>query len=562
MNTRKASCVYRDQRFTVSLSSGERWKTLEIALESECIPNHTEQEVSTSNKLCSAARTLLELDATRARVLKQGKVVRIRVNEPHARYSSRLSNASQAMALRPAVQDLIAPLLFDKTTQSKLRPFQLSGIRWLMNHRVGILADDMGLGKTAQALISAEKLIFQGTIRSTLVICPKSLLANWESECVRWVPNLTVVRVMPQRNQSDKVWAAILGRSHIIITSYEQLRTLPTPLLSASLDLVIADEAHRLRRSQAKLVRSFRLLTMERMWALTGTPIERHEVDLATLLSLLEPTRFSAETADLSLPDLRSQARPYILRRLKRDVLTELPQVIDTTETLELTPEQKQTYSSILSKPMSMDVSEVLKRFTLLRSTCDYDPRTSSSSKLDRIVEILNSIREAEEKAVVFSYLLYPLEILESRLKHMDSGQHSVVLTGKTSTKDRELVLRKFKNDKNISFLLCSSRVGGEGLTLTEANHVLFVNEWWNPSANSQARDRVVRLGQERIVHIHRFRCEGTIEESLERILRRKNEAFTNILDAMAIGETLETSRYMELLGNEIREELLRHSSS
>ena len=561
MDTRTELFEWEDQSLIVKLVNDGSRKILEVALESDRVSRQHEHSVTDPGKLSCAASILLSLDANRARVVKQGKVARINVTEPHAHQPYRLSNAKQALALRPTVQDLIAPLLFDRIPQSKLRPFQVTGVRWLLDRRVGILADDMGLGKTAQALIAAEHLITQGNIRSTVVICPKSLLANWEVECGRWVPGLTVLRVMPRKDQSNEVWSAILGRSHVIITSYDQLRSIPTPLRATRLDLVIADEAHRLRRSQAKLVKSFRLMATERLWALTGTPIERHEVDLATLLSLLEPTKFSAQAANIGQTDLRAQARPYILRRMKRDVLSELPRVIDTKEMLELTPKQKQTYTSVMSKPLTMDVSDVLKRFTILRSICDVDPRTGSSSKLDRIIEILHSVREADEKAVVFSYLLQPLEILETRLKRIGSKLQAVVLTGKLTARDREHVLRKFRNDSDVVALLCSSRVGGEGLTLTEANHVLFINEWWNPSANSQARDRVVRLGQERIVHIHRFRCEGTLEEALEQILKRKSEAFTNILDALVIGETPGTSRHLELLGNEIRGELLKHGT-
>ena len=435
MDNRKASYIWEGLKLTVNLVSDGDQRSLEVASETECESPHTEHRITGSEKLCRAARILLELDVTRARAVKQGKVVRISVTQPRPRQPLRMSNASQAMALRPTVQDLIAPLLFDNNSTSNLRQFQVSGVRWLLDHRVGILADDMGLGKTAQALIAAEYLIVKGIIRSILVICPKSLLANWEIECCRWVPSLTVVRATPNRSQADELWAAILGRSHVIITSYEQLRIIPTPFSSTRLELVIADEAHRLRRSQAKLVKSFRLLPVMRMWALTGTPIERHEEDLATLLSLLEPTRFSVQTANLSLPDLRAQARPYILRRMKQDVLSELPQVIDSKEMLELTPKQKRTYSSVLAKPISTEVNDVLKRFMVLRSICDVDPQTGSSSKLDRIVEILYSIREADEKAVVFSYLLQPLEILESRLKRMDPRLHAEVLTGKPPNK-------------------------------------------------------------------------------------------------------------------------------
>ena len=498
-------------------------------------------------KIHYAANIALELDATLPRLVRQGETVRIEVKRPRPRQPSRPRNVDEAMALRPSIQDLIAPLLFEPSPQPTLRPFQQFGVRWLAERQVGILADDMGLGKTAQALRALEELVVRGAIRSAFVICPKSLLANWEAECNRWVPGLTVVRVVPSINESDGVWSAILGRSHIVITSYEQLRSLPDPLASTRMELVITDEAHRLRRSQAKLVKAFRRLTMERIWALTGTPIERHEMDLATLLSLLEPTRFSSHSAATGFSDLRAQARPYLLRRLKQDVLGELPNVIDTKEIVELTGQQQRAYSSARSKPLSKDAGDVLQRFTLLRSICDVEPQSGSSSKLDRIVEILRDVREAGEKAVVFSYLLQPLDVLARRLAQEHPHLGAVTLTGELTTDERERVLRKFKSDESIIALLCSSRVGGEGLTLTEANHVIFINEWWNPSANAQARDRVVRLGQERVVHVHRFRCRETIEEVLDEILSRKNETFANVVDALARGEDLTPSQSKEV---------------
>ena len=422
-----------------------------------------------------------------------------------------------------------------------------------MEHRIGILADDMGLGKTAQALRALEMLVDDGLIRSALVVCPKSLLANWEAECERWVPRLTVVRAVPAKEDSERVWPAILGRAHVIITTYEQLRLLPTSLASEPIELVIADEAHRLRRTQTKLVRAFRLISAERMWALTGTPIERHPADLATLLSLLEPSRFSSKTDNIET-GLRALAQPYLLRRLKADVLRELPEVIDTAETIELTPRQQRAYSKARSEPLPKEVGEVLQRLTILRSICDADPTNGSSAKIDRIVEILQAVQDAGEKAVVFSFTLRPLELLLNRMTQEQPSLGAVTLTGKLTTAERTRAIQRFKSDDGLVALLCSSRVGGEGLTLTEANHVVFINEWWNPSANAQARDRVVRLGQERVVHVHRFRCQGTIEEVLDEILTRKNEAFTNIVDALASGAQLSKKDSDELLSEVIRE--------
>ena len=504
-------------------------------------------------RLRRAADIALDLDTSLSRLVRSGRAARVDVKPPKLQPVRRLHTTDEALALRPSVEELIAPLVFDSSGRAPLRPFQELGVQWLMDHRIGILADDMGLGKTAQALRALERLVDGAVIRCALVVCPKSLLANWEAECERWVPRLTVVRSVPSAEESDRVWSAVLGRAHIIVTSYEQLRPLPSPLMSGHVELVIADEAHRLRRAQAKLVREFRLMSAERMWALTGTPMERHPVDLATLLSLLEPTRFSAKPSSVDA-GLRSLAEPYLLRRLKTDVLRELPEVIDTTETVELTPRQQRAYAAARSEPLPKEVGEVLQRLTILRSICDAEPATGASAKIDRILEILQAVQDAGEKAVVFSYTLRPLEILLNRMTQERPPLGALTLTGKLTTAERTRVIQRFKSDDSIVALLCSSRVGGEGLTLTEANHVVFINEWWNPSANAQARDRVVRLGQERIVHVHRFRCRGTIEEALEQILTRKSEAFANIVDALASGVALSETDSDELMSQVIKE--------
>ena len=505
----------------------------------------TEHQIA---RLRSAVDVALDLDTTLSRALLQGSAARIELRPPRHRPSPRLRKADEASELRPRVEELVAPLLFHTNTSKRsLRPFQEFGVQWLTERRTGVLADDMGLGKTAQALRAIERLVVNGTIRSALIVCPKSLLANWEAESETWVPGLTVVRSVPSRQDSDEAWSAILGRSHIIVTNYEQLRPLPTPFETVQVDLVVADEAHRLRRSQAKLVKAFRLMNFERFWALTGTPIERHPIDLATLLSLLEPTRFSENSFTVG-SELRAQARPYLLRRMKKDVLDELPDVIDTKETIELTPQQQRAYNAALSQPLPKELGEVLQRLTMLRSICDSEPVSGVSAKLNRVMEILQKVQDAGEKAVVFSYLLRPLELLAQRMSLEKPPLNSVSLTGKLTMDERAHVLRKFKTDDRVMVLLCSSRVGGEGLTLTEANHVIFINEWWNPSSNDQARDRVVRFGQERIVHVHRFKCKDTVEEVLDHILEKKNEAYSSVVDALAMQVQMTETDSRELL--------------
>ena len=532
----------------IRLVGASESRTLEIHPVNGDVPQNCSLTVHQKARLRSAVDVALDLDATLSRSLLQGEAASLKLSPPRHRPSPKIRKAGEASELRPRVEELVAPLFYHSDTKHSLRPFQEFGVQWLTERRTGVLADDMGLGKTAQALRALEKLVVNGTIRSAVIVCPKSLLANWEAECESWVPGLTVVRSVPSRKYSDEVWSAILGRSHIIITNYEQLRPLPTPFETVQVDLVVADEAHRLRRSQAKLVKAFRLMNFERLWALTGTPIERHPIDLATLLSLLEPTRFS-ENSFTTGSELRAQARPYLLRRMKKDVLDELPDVIDTKETIELTPQQQRAYVAARSQPLPKELGEVLQRLTLLRSICDSEPATGASAKLDRVVEILHKVQDAGEKAVVFSYLLRPLELLAQRMSLEQPPLNSISLTGKLTMDERAHVLQKFKTDDGVVALLCSSRVGGEGLTLTEANHVIFINEWWNPSSNDQARDRVVRFGQERIVHVHRFRCKETVEEVLDYILERKNETYSSVVNALATQVQMTETNSKELLG-------------
>lgn len=495
-----------------------------------------------------ATHVALDSDATLARRISEGQRVNIILRRPRPRPPARPRNANEAVAIRPSIEELLAPVVFTVAPTSPLRPFQRFGVEWLAGRRVGILADDMGLGKTAQALVAVAKLIREGSIVGAVVVCPKSLVANWETESARWAPGLTVVRVAAGRRDADGIWRTIIGRAHIILTNYEHLRSAPEAFVSSSLELLIADEAHRLRRSQAKLVKVFRRIQAKRIWALTGTPIERHEEDLATLLSLLEPARFAPKSTAGEAGSLRSRAQPFLLRRLKKDVLAELPTIIDTTEVLELTTKQRDAYLAACTEGAGRGADNVLARITLMRSICDVDSRTGASSKLDRIVELLEAVRKAGEKAVIFSYLLPPLAHLAERLRRLRPSIRSVSLTGQMDPAERETALRSFKHDKKVVALLCSSRVGGEGLTLTEANHVVFVNEWWNPSANVQARDRVVRIGQNRIVHVHRFRCRNTIEDVLDQILERKADMFAGIVDALARGTELTESDSRELL--------------
>ena len=172
--------------------------------------------------------------------------------------------------------------------------------------------------------------------------------------------------------------------------------------------------------------------------------------------------------------------------------------------------------------------------FNELRAICDVDPSTGESSKLDRVVELLGDIESAGEKAVVFSYVLEPLRTLVKRLSSNGAEIGYVTLTGDLSLEERNAAIERFKTDQGCTALLASTRVASEGLTLTEANHVIFINRWWNPSANAQARDRVVRIGQERTVRVKTFICQDTVEDRLEAMLDTKKLTFNQLVEALA----------------------------
>ena len=429
-------------------------------------------------------------------------------------------------------EDLLRPLLLPYTAKDELYPYQRRGVAWLLKHRRALLVDDMGLGKTAQALGAARRLFRFGAVSWALVVAPRTLLANWEAESARWAPELCVLTLQPAGPGRAKAWRRAVRREHLLITSYEQLRDPPSALLENPPDLIIADEAHRLRRRESQSCKGFRAIKAERLWALSGTPVERDAEDLAVLMSLLDERRFSVDDRLLRPSALRSRARPYMLRRRKDEVLRELPPVIESEEELELSQAQKAAYHNAVRTQGRRGANfSYLALFNELRMLCDLEPKSGSSIKLDRIADLLDDVAMSNEKAVVFSYLLSPLYELQRRLYQAGVGHE--LLTGDMSLPKRQEAVQRFKGDGNCAALLASSRVASEGLTLVEANHVFFVNRWWNPSSNAQARDRVVRIGQTKTVWVWTFVCRGTVETRLAQILDTKRKTFDELVDAI-----------------------------
>ena len=491
-----------------------------------------------------AARWALDLDAQLRAIVRKGEQVTVRLPDA-PRIGPVRAYEETPFAYRDLRLDtghLLRPWLLDPPSLDDLYPFQRIGVDWLCGRfqHGAILADDMGLGKTVQVASALRVLFNRAEIRGVLVACPKSLLDVWEEELARWTPELGVAVLNPPARLREQAWGAVAGRRHVLVTNYEQMREPPKALLEAPVDVVVADEAHRLRNFGAQVTSGIDRLPRRCFWALSGTPLERDLEDLATLLSLVAPDRFAPDDSRLHPSSLRSAAQPYILRRRKDEVLQELPPVVDTTEALDLNPEQAEAYMSAVARFRGdRRPGAELALLTRLRALCDLDQESGSSRKIDRIVERLEGIRRQGRKAVVFAYQLAPLYELERRICAQWGSGAVRRLVGAMGQSQRERAVREFRTDPAVLALVASSRVGGEGLTLVEANHVFLIDQWWNPSANDQARDRVVRIGQKRTVHVYRFCCRGTIEERLQEILEVKRELFEDAVGRLDVGAAL-----------------------
>ena len=506
--------------------------------------------VITADALSRASTYALDRDFLLRKRFCKGNEIVIRI--PSAPISDRFPRESieteeQACAIYCRDGDVIRPLFLPAPDLALLFPYQRVGVAWLLNGAARLLADEMGLGKTVQTIYASRLLFNSGHLRGALVLAPKSLVLNWLMEFRRWAPELISVAISPNKAATAAVWSHALKNAHVVVSHYEQVRVARMALPQISIDLVVADEAHRLRNESSQISSSVRSLTRRYIWALTGTPIERDVEDLATLMALLEPIRFSITDATGSKAALRTKAAPFILRRTRDAVLPDLPAVSQRLESIELLPQQRIRYGAARQGNAhdGRKLSNALQIINELRRICDYDPRTGSSSKVLRISELLNEIDKLNEKAIVFSFLREPLRLL---LKSLRWRMKCAVLDGTMSQNERGNIIHQFKTDQSIRVLLASSRVASEGLTLTEANHVVFFNKWWNPSANQQAQDRVNRIGQTRHLYIYNFVTVGTIEERLERLLSAKGQTYADIIGRLANLQVPQTEAEQEVV--------------
>lgn len=477
----------------------DRW---EILLRRSSTPSLT------NTKLRKIRSILLRMDnILRTKLLLDQDVVRV------------LSKSRSSTTDQRSIS-VIRPLLSKVADRGKPYQFQRDGVAWLLRKKRGILADEMGLGKTIQAIIALRKLTEGARVEQTLVICPRGLTDNWMAELQTWAPNLVISRLTVKERASSDVR---YRKANVFLTTYENFRA--RHVETGKFDLVICDEAHRLRKADSLLYKRFKECTSERIWFLTGTPIERSKSDLLTLLSLLEPSKFSPNTETIHQTSLKSRARPFLLRRTKEEVLKELPSVFERLIELVPSRSQKEHYRRVMLDPT---ITTALTRFNLTRAICDLTPNEAYSPKVLESVKIIRAAHQRNDKIVVFSFTLDPLRSLGRAL--LEAKINFVTIEGSLNLDERTRILKTFKSSTKANVLLASSKIASEGLTLIEANHVIFLNKWWNPSSNRQARDRIIRIGQKKTCYVYSFVMLGTIEERLERMLATKQEVFDQIM--------------------------------
>jgi SNF2 family DNA or RNA helicase len=422
-------------------------------------------------------------------------------------------------------------------------PFQFEGVAFLYPRVAAILADEMGLGKTMQAITAIRLLLHRGEVRSVLLVCPKSLVSNWRREFALWAPEVPVMVI--EGEQARRTWQWHLPNVPIRIANYELLcrdrdlfappeATEPTAATDRHLafDLVVLDEAQRIKNHQSTTSEVVRSIARRRSWALTGTPVENSTEDLVGIFEFLAPGFLSPE---MKPRRLGRTIRDYVLRRTKDQVLDELPPKMIHDTTLELTAEQRESYR-LAERHGVLRLTELGREATIrhvfelvlrLKQICNFDPATGASAKLERLLADLEEIVPSGRKALVFSQWVGTLRRLARALRHYGAMEYH----GQLPPAARDEVLRRFREDPQRGVLLLSYAVGGVGLNLQFVDYVFLFDRWWNPAVEDQAINRAHRLGTTRPVTVVRFLALDTIEERIERVLDQKRELFQTIFD-------------------------------
>ncbi len=478
-------------------------------------------------------------------------------------------------------------LSFTEEELKVLRDYQISGVKWLYMickcDFGGILADEMGLGKSLQTILLLKKLLMEQKDAKFLIVCPTSLVYNWENEILKFAPELNYQVFMG--NRLDRRSALNRFKGNIYITSYGLLREDLEFYQQISFRVFTIDEAQNIKNPKTGLTKAVKSITSQTKIALTGTPIENSIIELWSIFDFIMPgflsnlmkfrtkyrinEDFDMETNRL-LAHLKEQVKPFILRRKKKDVVKDLPDKIENNIYIDLTDEQKKIYAAevhtvreemdelVRSGGFTRNKMLILTLLTKLRQICiapslvieNYE---GESSKIENLMKIIKEVIQNGHKILLFTSFKKALELVRSRLD--EESISSYTIAGDVPGKQRQILVDAFNKD-NTNVFLIMLKSGGTGLNLTSADVVIHLDLWWNPQAENQATDRTHRIGQTKNVEVIKLICKGTIEEKILKLQEKKK-----ILSDKMIENDMDDSTYLQQLTEQDIRDLLAYEN-
>lgn len=434
-----------------------------------------------------------------------------------------------------------------------LRDYQKMGFKWMKTLSSygfgGVLADDMGLGKTVQsiAFIVSELPNIRERKLPVLIVCPSSLTYNWLHEILKFAPELQAIVIDGNKAERTELQKESEGMD-VLITSYPLLRRDIKWYESKAFHTVFFDEAQSFKNPVTQTARAVKKVKADYRFGLTGTPVENSIEELWSIYHVVFPQLFKGlkEYSHLSRKDIARRVRPFLLRRVKEDVLAELPDKIEILESSELLPEQKKLYAAYLAKlrhdtlkhldkdTIRKNRIRILAGLTRLRQICCHpalfvDGYKGSSAKFEQLLQIIEESKLSGRRVLIFSQFTKMLELIGRELSNR--GHTFFYLDGQTPAEERVELCGRYNAGERELFLI-SLKAGGTGLNLTGADTVILYDLWWNPAVEEQAADRAHRIGQNKVVQVIKLFARGTIEEKMNELQEKKRDLIADILDS------------------------------
>ncbi len=466
---------------------------------------------------------------------KTNRSDRVRKREK-AKTATRISPPAHTVKLEDRLWYLLQPSLEELLSEASLRlpfdpfPYQIAGIAFLFPRYAAVLADEMGLGKTMQAITSVRLLLHAAQLRRVLLICPKPLVTNWQREFAVWAPEIPLNVISGNAEQRSWKWnhpqaVLTLANYELVQRDHALLHDVDQPY-----DLVLLDEAQRIKNRKGATANAVRSIPRIRSWALTGTPVENSVEDLVGIFEFVAPGQLDDQ---MRARHMAKRVSDYVLRRTKDQVLIDLPPKLVRNAVIDLTPSQRESYrkaeeeGTIRLSQMGAhaSVTHVFELILRLKQICNFEPISDESAKADHLCAKLDEIAASGKKAIVFSQYVASIEKLATRLNGIGCVQYH----GKVRPRIREQVLHQFREDQNTHVILMSYGAGSVGLNLQVAEYVFLFDRWWNPAVEDQAINRAHRIGVAGPVTVTRFIAQATIEERIDEILEQKREIFETI---------------------------------